>query len=418
MNQRVYTPVLQELLAEFPAVVLLGPRQVGKTTIALDWVDALGDKALYLDLELPSAQRQLDDAEGFLLAQRGRLVVLDEVQRVPGLFAVLRGVIDQRRRAGEAVGQFMLLGSASGALLGQAAESLAGRIATLQITPFQARELAQVRAQSRGTGPATADTNATTSASAIASANDARLATLWLRGGFPLSYLARSDAASLRWRESFITTYLERDIPALGLRIPATTLRRLWTMLAHHQGQLLNQSQLAAALAVSGSTVARYIDVLCDLMLVRRLQPWVGNVGKRLTRAPKVYVRDCGLLHALLGLPNTEAVLAHPVAGSSWEGHVIEQLIAAAPDAEASFYRTSNGAEADLVLTPRSGQAWVIEVKRSTAPTVSRGFHQAAHDVKAQRRLLVAPVAQAYRTTGDIEVMPLLAAVEAVAQLR
>ena len=403
MNDRVYTPVLEELLAEFPAVVLLGPRQVGKTTIALDWVDALGDKALYLDLELPSAQRQLDDAEGFLLAQRGRLVVLDEVQRVPGLFAVLRGVIDQRRRAGEPVGQFMLLGSASGALLGQAAESLAGRIATLQITPFQARELAQVRAP----GPATAD----------ASATDARLAALWLRGGFPLSYLARSDAASLRWRESFITTYLERDIPALGLRLPATTLRRLWTMLAHTQGQLLNQSQLAAALAVSGSTVARYIDVLCDLMLVRRLQPWVGNVGKRLARAPKVYVRDCGLLHSLLGLPSTEAVLAHPVAGSSWEGHVIEQLIAAAPDAEASFYRTSNGAEADLVLTPRSGQAWVIEVKRSTAPTVSRGFHQAAHDVKAQRRLLVAPVAQAYRTTGDIEVMPLLAAVEAVAQL-
>ena len=257
MNQRVYPPVLQELLAEFPAVVLLGPRQVGKTTIALDWVDALGDKAVYLDLELPSAQRQLDDAEGFLLAQRGRLVVLDEVQRVPGLFAVLRGVIDQRRRAGESVGQFMLLGSASGALLGQAAESLAGRIATLQITPFQARELAQVRAP----GPATADTNAT----------DARLAALWLRGGFPLSYLARSDAASLRWRESFITTYLERDIPALGLTIPVTTLRRLWTMLAHHQAQLLNQSQLAGALAISGSTVARYIDVLSDLMLVRRL---------------------------------------------------------------------------------------------------------------------------------------------------
>ena len=189
-------------------------------------------------------------------------------------------------------------------------------------------------------------------------------------------------------------------------------------MLAHHQGQLLNQSQLASALAISGSTVARYIDVLCDLMLVRRLQPWVGNVGKRLARSPKVYVRDCGLLHALLGLPSTEAVLAHPVAGSSWEGHVIEQMIAAAPDAEASFYRTSNGAEADLVLTPRSGQAWVIEVKRSSAPTVSRGFHQAANDVKAQRRLLVAPVAQAYRTSGDVEVMPLQAAVGAVEQLR
>lgn len=408
MNNRVFAPVLQELLAEFPAVVLLGPRQVGKTTIALDWVEAMGNNALYLDLELPSALRQLDDAEGFLLAQRGLLVVLDEVQRVPGLFAVLRGVIDQRRRAGEAVGQFMLLGSASGALLGQAAESLAGRIATLQITPFQARELAHVRAPGPGSGPATANT----------SAIDAQQAALWLRGGFPLSYLARSNAASLRWRESFITTYLERDIPALGLRIPATTLRRLWTMLAHHQGQLLNQSQLATALAISGSTVARYIDVLCDLMLVRRLQPWVGNVGKRLARSPKVYVRDCGLLHALLGLTSTEAVLAHPVAGSSWEGHVIEQMIAAAPDAEASFYRTSNGAEADLVLIPRSGQAWVIEVKRSSAPTVSRGFHQAANDVKAQRRLMVAPVAQAYRTAGDVEVMPLQVAVGAVEQLR
>ena len=408
MSNRVFAAVLQEFLAEFPAVLLLGPRQVGKTTIALDWVETMANKALYLDLELPSALRQLDDAEGFLLAQRGLLVVLDEVQRVPGLFAVLRGVIDQRRRAGEAVGQFMLLGSASGALLGQVAESLAGRIATLQITPFQARELAQVRAPGPGSSPATANM----------SAIDAQQAALWLRGGFPLSYLARSDAASLRWRESFITTYLERDIPALGLRIPATTLRRLWTMLAHHQGQLLNQSQLAAALAISGSSVARYIDVLCDLMLVRRLQPWVGNVGKRLARSPKVYVRDCGLLHALLGLPSTEAVLAHPVAGSSWEGHVIEQMIAAAPDAEASFYRTSNGAEADLVLTPRSGQAWVIEVKRSSAPTVSRGFHQAANDVKAQRRLLVAPVAQAYRTSGDVEVMPLQAAVGAVEQLR
>lgn len=397
MNNRIYTAALELFLSEFPAVVLLGPRQVGKTTLALDWVADLGDKALYLDLELPSAQRQLDDAEGFLLAQQGRLVVLDEVQRVPGLFAVLRGVIDQRRRAGEQVGQFLLLGSASGKLLGQASESLAGRIATLQITPFQARELTQVTASN-----SVADKKQTEAA-------------LWLRGGFPLSYLARSDAASMRWRESFITTYLERDIPALGLNIPATTLRRLWTMLAHHQAQLLNQSQLAGALAISGSTVARYIDVLSDLMLVRRLLPWVGNVGKRLARSPKVYVRDCGVLHALLGLPSLEAVLAHPVAGNSWEGHVIEQLIAAAPEAEASFYRTSNGAEADLVLTPRNGPAWVIEVKRSTAPSVSRGFHQAANDVAAGRKLLVAPVAQTYSTKDGVEIMPLLAAVAAVA---
>ncbi len=397
MNNRIYADKLQLLLSEFPAVVLLGPRQVGKTTLALDWVAGLGDKALYLDLELPSAQRQLEDAEGFLLAQKGRLVVLDEVQRVPGLFAVLRGAIDQRRRAGEQVGQFLLLGSASGELLGQASESLAGRIATLQITPFQARELAQLT-----------DSKSVAINAEIESA-------LWLRGGFPLSYLARSDAASMRWRESFITTYLERDIPALGLRIPATTLRRLWTMLAHHQGGLLNQSQLAGALGISGSTVARYIDVLNDLMLVRRLLPWVGNVGKRLARSPKVYVRDCGLVHALLGLPSLETLLAHPVAGSSWEGHVLEQLIAAAPEAEASFYRTSNGAEADLVLTPRNGPAWVIEVKRSSAPSVSRGFHQAANDVAAGRKLLVATVTQTYSTKDGVEVMPLLAAVSAVA---
>ncbi len=405
MNNRLYTPALQELLDEFAALVLLGPRQVGKTTLALDWVDALGDKALYLDLELPSAQRQLEDAEGFLLAQRGRLVVLDEVQRVPGLFAVLRGVIDQRRRSGEPVGQFMLLGSASGALLGQASESLAGRIATLHITPFQVRELARV-----------SPPHAAPSGMAQSSPVETSQAALWLRGGFPLSYLARSDGASMRWRESLITTYLERDIAMLGLRIPATTLRRLWTMLAHHQGQLLNQSQLASALAISGSTVTRYIDVLCDLMLVRRLPPWVGNVGKRLTRSPKIYVRDSGLLHALLGLPSTQAVLAHPVAGSSWEGHVIEQLIAAAPNAQASFYRTSNGAEADLVLTLGNGQTWVIEVKRSSAPSVSRGFHLAASDVKAQRKLLVAPVQRAYRTVGEIEVLPVLTAALALAQ--
>jgi len=346
-----------------------------------------GPVPLYLDLELPSARRHLEDAEAFFASHPGRLLVLDEVQRVPDLFAVLRSVIDQRRQAGAMAGQFLLLGSASGVLLGQASESLAGRVAMLELTPFQARE--------------------------IEPAPDR----LWVRGGFPLSYLARSDAASLRWRDDFITSYLERDIPALGLRIPAATLRRLWTMLAHHQGQMLNQSQLAGALAVSGQTVARYIDVLCDLMLVRRLLPWTGNVGKRLVRAPKVFVRDSGLVHALLGLPTLEAVLAHPVAGQSWEAHVLEQLIAAAPQATASFYRTSHGAECDLVLTAPGGQTWACEVKRSSAPTVSRGFHEAANDVGAHRRLLIAPVASAYPAKGGIEVMPPLEAVRQLAGL-
>jgi predicted AAA+ superfamily ATPase len=390
MNPRFAQQALADLLAQFPAVVLLGPRQAGKTTLALAEMARRSD-AVYLDLELPSAQRQLDDPEGFLLAQRQRLVILDEVQRMPELFTVLRGVIDVRRRAGEIAGQFLLLGSASGVLLQQASESLAGRVARLELTPFQAREVL----------PSTTFS--------------ADLHTLWVRGGFPLSWMATDDAASLRWREAFIATYLERDIPVLGPRIPATTLRRLWTMLAHTQGGLLNQSQLAGSLAISGQTVARYIDILVDLMLVRRLPAWHGNVGKRLVRAPKVYVRDSGLVHALLGLTNLESLLGHPVAGASWEGFVIEQLIAAAPHAEASFYRTAHGAEADLVLGFRNGETWVVEIKRASAPTVSKGFHQAAADVGAIRKVLVAPVAAPYPMREGIEVVDPLTAVAQIA---
>ncbi len=215
----------------------------------------------------------------------------------------------------------------------------------------------------------------------------------------------------MRWRDAFIATYLERDIPALGPRIPSTTLRRLWTMLAHVQGGLLNQSQLAASLAVSGQRVARYVDILCDLMLVRRLPAWHGNVGKRLVRAPKVYVRDSGIHHALLGLESLEAVLGHPVAGASWEGFVVEQILAAVPQAEASFYRTAHGAEADLVLRLRNGAIWVLEIKRSSAPTVSRGFHVAATDLCASRKILVAPVGAPYTLRNGIEVMNPLAVV-------
>ena len=386
MNPRFVQHQLVSLLSQFPAVVLLGPRQAGKTTLALAEMARRGD-AVYLDLELPSAQRQLDDPEAFLLAQRNQLIILDEVQRLPELFAVLRGVIDIRRRDGEAAGQFLLLGSATGALLQQASESLAGRVAQLELTPFQAREVLP------------------------ADALPSDLNSLWVRGGFPLSWLAQGDEQSLRWREAFIATYLERDIPALGPKIPATTLRRLWTMLAHVQGGLLNQSQLAASLAVSGGAVSRYIDILCDLMLLRRLPAWHGNVGKRLVRAPKVYVRDSGIAHALLGLQSVESVLSHPVAGQTWEGFVIEQLIAAAPQAQASFYRTAHGAEADLVLGLRNGETWVIEIKRSSAPGVSKGFHLAGADLGATRKLLVAPVGTSYTVRDGIEVMNPLAAV-------
>lgn len=391
MYQRQSQQKLIQLLQQFPAVGLLGPRQVGKTTLAFAQ-KALSPDALYLDLELPSAQRQLDDAEAFLMAHAQQLVILDEVQRMPELFGILRGVIDQRRRMGQASGQFLLLGSATGVLLQQSSESLAGRVAYVELPPLQATEIFT------GTH-SVSDLNA-----------------LWVRGGFPLSWLAKTDADSMMWREVFIATYLEKDIPALGPRIPATTLRRMWTMLAHHQGELLDQSKLAAALAISGQTVSRYIDLLCDLMLVRRLPAWHGNVGKRLIRAPKVYVRDSGLVHALLGLSNLDAVLGHPVAGSSWEGFVVDQLINAASQAEASFYRTSNGAEVDLVLTFRNQETWTIEIKRSSAPTVSRGFYQAASDLGAARKLLVAPVAQTYPVRDGIEVVDVMTAIRWVTE--
>jgi uncharacterized protein len=391
MYQRQSQQKLIQRLQQFPAVGLLGPRQVGKTTLAFAQ-KALYSDALYLDLELPSAQRQLDDPEAFLMAHAQQLVILDEVQRMPELFGILRGVIDQRRRMGQASGQFLLLGSATGVLMQQSSESLAGRVAYVELPPLLAPEIFTDQ-------PSVADLNA-----------------LWVRGGFPLSWLAPTDADSMTWREVFMATYLEKDIPALGPRIPATTLRRLWTMLAHHQGELLDLSKLAAALAISGQTVSRYIDLLCDLMLVRRLPAWHGNVGKRLIRSPKVYVRDSGLVHALLGLPNLDAVLGHPIAGSSWEGFVMEQLINAAPQAEASFYRTSNGAEVDLVLTFRNQQTWVIEVKRSSAPTVSRGFYQAATDLGAVRKLLVAPVAQPYPLKDGIEVVDVMTAIRWVTE--
>jgi predicted AAA+ superfamily ATPase len=383
---------VKALLTEFPAVAILGPRQVGKTTLALDLADELAPDAAYLDLELPSDLARLVDPEAYFDTTQGQLVILDEVQRLPGLFATLRGVVDRQRRAGRKTGQFLLLGSASGALLAQSSESLAGRLAYAELTPLLASETANQpgAAQER----------------------------LWVRGGFPDSFLAKNDEASLRWREQFVTTYLERDIPQLGPRIPAQTLRRLWTMLAHEQSQLLNASKLAASLGISGQTVTRYLDLLCDLMLVRRLQPWAQNAEKRLVRAPKVYVRDSGLVHALLGLRTRDAILGHPVAGGSWEGWVIENLIAAAPaGTQPWFYRTSAGAEVDLVLEVPGGDCWAIEVKRSRAPTVSKGFHLGAADVKATQSFVVYPGSEPYPMGHGVQATPLLPLMQRLASL-
>lgn len=387
MLPRLCQSELASLLDAFPAAALLGPRQAGKTTLAWMLMDELGDRALYLDLERPSDLARLIDAEHYLSLHSDRLVVLDEIQRVPGLFQTLRSLIDERRRQGKRSRQFLLLGSASMDLLRQSSESLAGRIAYLELTPLLANEVP----------PEQADR-------------------LWLRGGFPESFLSESDAASLRWRKAFIQTYLERDIPALGPRIPAETLRRFWTMLAHAQGGVLNAARLAGGLGVSGQSVARYLDLLVDLLLVRRLPPWADNLGKRLVRSPKVYVRDSGLVHALLGLETLHDLYGHPVVGGSWEGFVIENILANLPaGTPAHFYRTHAGAEIDLLVEPRPKERWAIEVKRSSAPTVTQGFHIACDDVEATRRLVVYPGTDRFRIAPLTEAIGLL---EIIQELR
>ncbi len=363
-------------------VVLLGPRQVGKTTLAQDIAETR--EAIYLDMERIADRQILEEPDLYLDAQMGKLVVIDEVQLMPGLFGALRGQIDRRRRAGHRTGQFLLLGSASNTLLQQSAESLAGRVSYHELTPFTLDEVRQEALQR-----------------------------LWLRGGFPDSFLAQSDRASLNWREDFIRTYLERDIPSFGLRILAETLRRFWTMLAHEQGGLLNAAKLAAGLGVSGQSIARYLDLLVDLMLVRRLPPWHANTGKRLVKSPKVYIRDAGLTHALLGIETSEALLGHPVVGGSWEGFCIENLIAAAPrGTEASFYRSSAGAEIDLILKLPGGALWAIEIKRTTSPKVTRGFHIAADDLDVAERLLVYAETREVPGQGGLRAMPLSAAID------
>lgn len=377
MIRRRKTLELIELIDSNPAVALLGPRQVGKTTLALE----IGEQrpSIYLDLESDADRAKLSEPELYLSGHEDKLVILDEVHRLPDLFQALRGLIDKGRRKGLRSGRFLLLGSASIDLLKQSGESLAGRIAYLELAPIDGLEV-----------------------------HTTELNTLWNRGGFPDSLLARTDAVSQRWRLDFIRTYLERDIPLLGPRIPAETLRRFWTMLAHHQSSLLNAADIARALGVDGKTVASYLDLMVDLLLVRRLEPWHNNAGKRLVKSPRVYVRDSGLLHSLLGLTTLEDILGHPIAGASWEGFVIETLHAAIPvGAHANFYRTAAGAEVDLIVTLPGGRRWAIEIKRSLTPKVERGFHNACLELKPDRRIVVYPGSEAYPLNNEIEVLPL-----------
>ncbi|MEY3231741.1 MAG: hypothetical protein RL689_1830 [Planctomycetota bacterium] len=360
--------------------MLLGPRQVGKTTLAMEVAARV--PSVYLDLERPADRAKLSDAEVFLEAHRDRLVILDEIHRMPELFQVLRGVIDRGRRAGRRTGRFLILGSAAIDLLRQSGETLAGRVAHIELGPIAADEL---------------------------SPSSEGVRTLWVRGGFPDSLLAANDAASAAWRRDFIRTYLERDIPQFGPRIPAETLRRFWTMLAHTHGGLLNASALARNLETGVQSIGRYVDLLVDLLLARRLMPHHSNLGKRLVKSPKLYLRDTGLLHALLGLTTLDDVLGHPVVGSSWEGMVIEHLLAAAPPlTSASFYRTAAGAEIDLLLELPRGDVWAVEIKSGQTPRLERGFHHAHEDLKPARSLVVCAGDARYSLGDGIEVIGLL----------
>lgn len=376
-------------LQRSPAVVLLGPRQVGKTTLAVQLAQPDG---VYLDLESPEDRHKLSNVEQYLRARQDRLTVLDEVQRLPTLFEPLRGLIDQARRAGPANGArsqglYLLLGSASLDLIQRSSETLAGRIAFVELGGLHRLEVP----------PSLWDG-------------------AWLRGGFPQSLLAHSEADSVQWRRDFARTYLERDVVQFAPRIGAESLRRFWIMLAHLQGSTVNMAQLARNLDLDTRTAAGYLDLLTDLLLTRKLAPWHSNQGKRLVKSHKVYIRDSGLLHSLLGIADMDGLLSHPVVSASWEGHVIESLLAVAPPVVTpSFYRSNAGAEIDLLLSWPSGEHWAIEIKRSTTPKAARGFHSACADIQPSRKWLVYSGADTYPVGDDIEVMPLQEAMRRVA---
>lgn len=361
---RLAADTVAQRLGHSPAVALLGPRQIGKTTLARDLADTWPAGASYLDLERPADVRRLADADTYLRSMPPKLAVIDEAQRMPELFPVLRSVIDHNARAGRSSGQALLLGSAWLDLVMGASESLAGRLSLVELSGVNVDE----------------------AASAGISAD-----TLWLRGGFPRALLAETDELSLDWRSDLVTSYLERDIASFAPRIPAETLRRLWTMLAHNSGGLFNASRLAANLGVSAPTVARYVDLLIDAKVVRRLEPWFANVGKRVVKSPKLYVRDSGLLHALLELAERDDLLGHPSVGASYESFVVECICTAAARYRPYFYRTAVGDEIDLVLVSGGRPAAAVEVKLSSAPQVGAGFRRACADLGITQRFLVHP---------------------------
>lgn len=379
MLKRQITEKLKAMIAQVPAVALLGARQVGKTTLAR--TIAKGMDAIYLDLEAPEDLLKLSDPTSFLSDHADKLVILDEIQRSPELFPALRGLIDKNREQGRKGGQFLLLGSASMDLMRQSSESLAGRISYVEMSGLNLAEI---------------------------DGNQQDRKNLWLRGGFPNSYLAENDDMAMDWLENLVRTYLERDVPQMGFRVPASRLRRLWTMLAHLQGETVNYSKLASNLEVNAKTVSNYIDILTDLLLVRRLEPWHENVKKRLVKSPRCYIRDSGILHRLLGIDSYDELLSNPVLGKSWEGFAVGNILSVLPNrAETRFYRTTGGAEVDLVIKMPSSDIWAIEIKYGVAPKLGKHYSKTCDDIGATHKYILYGGEDEFPVGKDVKVISL-----------
>jgi uncharacterized protein len=375
MINRLLQERVEKSLKRYPVVGILGSRQVGKTTLAKMIQARIGKRVIYLDLELPSDLNKLQDPELYLSRFEDALVIIDEIQRMSSLFPLLRSLVDRNRTAG----RFLILGSASLELIRHSSETLAGRIIYHELSPFSLEET-----------------------------NNDNIQKLWLRGGYPESYISRHNDDSFTWREAFIKTYLEMDIPRLGIRIPSQQLRRFWTMIAHSHGQLWNASKIAGSLGISAPTVKNYLDILVETFIVRQIQPYHANIKKRLIKSPKVYIRDSGLLHTLLNLRTTEDLHGHPSLGSSWEGFIVEQILRILPDRwEAFFYRTGAGAEIDLVLLDSKHKPIAVEIKYSVSPKWEKGFWNAYEDLSCKKGFIIYPGVESYPLGKNVSTLPI-----------
>ena len=374
MVKRLIQGRIEMSLSRYPVVGILGPRQVGKTTLAKMIMERVKKKVSYLDLELPSDLNKLRDPELYLSRLADMLIIIDEIQRMPSLFPLLRALVDRKKAAG----RFLILGSASPELIRHSAESLAGRIIYHELSPFMLKEIVGGKIQK-----------------------------LWLRGGYPQSYLSKNNSDSFTWREAFVKTYLEMDIPQLGIRIPAQQLRRFWTMIAHSHGQLWNASKIAGSLGISAPTVKHYLDILEETFIVRQIQPYHSNLKKRLVKSPRVYIRDSGMLHTLLNIRTLEELYGHPSLGSSWEGFIVEQIIRLLPDRwQVFFYRTGAGAEIDLVLFDSRHKSVAVEIKYSVSPKVERGFWNAYEDLSCRKGYVIYPGTESYPVGKNVFTLP------------